>query len=94
MIMDKLTYRNNWESDIYYVNGKQISNLYAVEIDGEDYTVTQKKVSIPYNDMGHTYNAISYHYFIEKEVFGTKMTFDLNKIVNKVDVIALGYEEI
>lgn len=92
--MNKLTYQNNWNSDVYYVNSKQIGNLYAVEIDGEDYSVTRKLVNIPYSDMGHTYNAISYHYFIEKEVFGTKMTFDLNKIVDKVDVIALGYQEV
>ena len=86
-----LKYKNNWESDEYYVGKKRITVLKKVSIDGEEFKVTSRRVSVPYNDMGHTYTGDSNHYFIKKKVFGTKMEFDLNTIVDKVKVVALDY---
>ena len=88
----KLDYQNNWESDSYYVDGKMIEKLKKVSIDGKEYDVTGRTVEVPYNDMGHTYTAISTHYFITETVFGMDHEFDLNTVVPNVEVIPLKFK--
>ena len=92
-MMNILTYRNNWENDEYYVDGKRISNLKSVKINEKEYTVAREKVSKSYNDMGHNYTSTSWHYFVAEEVFGTMIVFDLNKVVGKVEVTAVEFVE-
>lgn len=82
----RLVYRNNWESDEYYVGDKKLSNMSLVEIDGKRYSVTRRLVSKSYSDHGHRYEANSWHYFIEEKVFGTVMEVDLNTLCNKTNV--------
>lgn len=81
-----LKYKNNWESDEYYLNGERVDNIEFVEIDGKRYDVVSRMVSISYNDHGHSYQARSRHYYIKEKVFGTVMEIDLNTIVNKTQV--------
>ena len=81
-----LTYRNNWESDEYYLGDKKLDNMSIVEIAGKRYNVIRRQVSKSYSDHGHTYTAKSWHYFIEEMVFGTVMEVDLNTICNKTKV--------
>lgn len=90
--MNKLTYKNNWEADQYFVNGEQIRELFLVEYNGEKYAVDKARVSIPYNDMGHTYYGVSDHFYITVDVMGTLQKIDLNRIVNKSDINAVVYE--
>lgn len=63
--MPKLTYRNDWESDVYQIDGKYVKDISEIEIDGEKYTVVGRQLTIPYNDMGHEYFATSTHYFVK-----------------------------
>lgn len=88
-----LTYSNSWESDTYIVDGKPVKNLTMVVIGGDCYPVESRRVSVPYNDMGHNYSATSTHYFVKTTVFGTIMEFDLNTIIRKVPVTAVEWEE-
>ena len=81
-----LTYRNNWESDEYYLGDKRLDNISIVEIDGKKYNVIRRMVTKSYSDHGHTYTAKSWHYFIEEKVFGTVMEVDLNTLCNKTKV--------
>ncbi len=81
--MDRLTYTNSWESDIYKVKGKVVRKLKEVLINGRFYKVTNRTVAVPYSDMGQPGQGISTHYFVKEEVFGVKMEFDLNKIVGR-----------
>lgn len=87
-----IQYRNDWERNIYMVNGDVIVDLMKVFIGGKYYDVTKRKVSIPYDDMGRTYEGISYHYFIKEEVFGIPMEFDLNQVVPRVQVLATSFK--
>ncbi len=88
---NQLIYNNNWEYDTYLVNNRKIATLTKVEINGKEYEVTSHKVSVPYNDMGHSYQATSVHYFVKETVFGTEQKIDLNKIVNRAKVIAIEF---
>lgn len=87
----RLSYQNNWESDAYFVDKKPVSDITLVRIKGEEYKVTSRNVSVPYNDMGHTYTANSKHYFIRTKVFGIWQEFDLNILVDKVAISVLKY---
>ena len=89
VIKNKLTYENQWESDIYRVNDQEIKSLKKVEINGKVYKVISEKIGIDYNDMGNTYTAVSTHYFVETEVFGIEKQIDLNTLVPKINVIAI-----
>lgn len=89
--MSKLHYQNNWEMDEYFVERARVKKLKSVIINDKVYKCVGKEISIPYNDMGHTYHGISTHYFITEEVFGIKKEFDLNELVGKVDVYAVDY---
>ena len=89
--MKKLSYECSWEYDRYSIDNKPILTLTKVKIKGKEYKVTKRSVTIPYNDMGHTYTATSDHYFVEEEVFGKKMKFDLNEIIRDITVYPLEY---
>lgn len=86
-----LNYKNNWESDEYYIGGKRVVNMSLVEIDGKQYEVVRRIVGKSYSDHGHRYEANSWHYFIQEKVFGTVMEIDLNTIVNKTEVKGVIY---
>jgi hypothetical protein len=89
---DRLSYRNDWEYDIYSVNKVYVDDIKEVMIKGKKYKVRPYVISIPYNDMGRTYTASSTHYFIKEKVFGVNMEFDLNEIIDKVPVYATKYK--
>lgn len=84
-----LKYKNNWESDEYYVGGMKLDNIERVEIEGIQYDVIRRQVTKSYSDHGHTYTAKSWHYFIQEQVFGSVMEFDLNTVVNKAQVLVV-----
>ena len=83
----KLKYINNWMSDSYLVGERAVKTLTQVKIAGEEYTVTSRKVAVPYDDMGHTYMAESTHYFVKAKVFGKMREFDLNSITVPITVL-------
>jgi hypothetical protein len=87
----RLSYKNNWEADQYFVDKKLVSDITKVRIKGVEYTVTSAEEGVPYNDMGHTYTGWSKHYYIRTKVFGIWQEFDLNKLVDKVPVSVLKY---
>lgn len=88
--MKKLSYRNNWESDEYSVDGRRVSNMTAVYVkEGQEfvqYPVTAKKVSVSYYDYGRTYYANSVHYFVQVSALGANIDIDLNQIITKEGV--------
>jgi hypothetical protein len=88
----RLIYKNEWEADSYYIGGVPVSPT-KVQIRGKEYKVTAQVVSVPYDDMGHTYSGVSTHYFVEEAVFGRKRKFDLNTIVPYIPVFAVEYAE-
>jgi hypothetical protein len=92
MTKHKLHYENSWEADEYSVDGKRVTELKRVQIGDIEYKVTKCRIAVPYYDMGHQYNGVSDHFFVEETVFGIKMKFDLNKIINKKPVYALEFE--
>lgn len=94
MKSSKLTYKNNWESDEYFVGDKLLTSLSEVEIKGKRYKVKANDVGVPYYDMGHQYNAVSTHYFIAEKVFGVYVAFDLNEIVKRVSVKAIKFKTV
>lgn len=85
---NRLRYEDNWSVDLYFIGNKQISELKEVMIGGTLYKVKTQRLSIPYDDMGHTYEGTSDHYFVKAKVFGIYMDFDLNKIVTRRAVYA------
>lgn len=85
-----LTYRNNWENDVYTVKGNRVIELTEVSIAGKKYKVTNRAVSKNYTDCGKTYTSTSTHYFVEESVFGKKQEFDLNTLMDR-DVKAVKY---
>lgn len=88
--MKKLEYRNNWESDEYYVMGKKISDLKTVAINEVFYPVTSRMVEVDYSDHGHEYTATSKHYFVTSMDLGVEV--DLNVLVRKNKIMAVDYE--
>lgn len=88
--MKLLNYRNNWEIDLYDVDGKSIANLTKVVINSKVYEVTAQEVSVPYREMGFTSHGTSIHYFVTEKVFGDEeKRFDLNSI--RSPIYALEY---
>ena len=88
--MKKLEYRNNWESDEYYVMGEQIRDLKTVAINEVFYPVTSRMVGVNYSDHGHVYTATSKHYFVTSKDLGVEV--DLNILVRKNTIVAVDYE--
>lgn len=89
--MKVLKYQNDWEHDVYTVDGERVTRLETVEIDEVQYPVIAKICSVQYDDMGHVYTATSTHYFVEIDVLGVKTRVDLNTIVPKRRVYAVAY---
>lgn len=77
----KLTYKNNWEYDEYYVDGKRVKELIRVSFEGKEYDVHSRRVSVSYSDLGHTYSSTSTHFFIKERILGAEVEIDLNRIV-------------
>lgn len=93
-----LKVKNYWESLYYSNNGKEISNptgnIKRVRITWKDGTITEhdtwwETVSVPYDDMGHTYKGIQNRMFVEVSIHGTVIAFPLYKYLNDlvVDII-------
>lgn len=89
--MSKLHYSNNWENDIYTIGKKRVDTLDVVEINGVEYDVTARKVTVPYDDMGHTYTSTSTHYFVTAKVFGIPKEFDLNTLMQNLIITPIIY---
>jgi hypothetical protein len=87
----QLEYRNEWEQDIYTVDGELVKTLTKVSIDEKEYEVTTRNVSVQYFDMGNSYSGVSDHYFITEWVFGLKKEFDLNTLVEDKKIIPISY---
>ena len=87
----RLTYQNNWCADTYFVDKKPISDLKKIRIDDKEYNVISRMVAVSYNDMGHTYEGISTHFFVKTKVLGVMQEIDLNTIVPFKKVSALKY---
>jgi len=83
----KLRYENNWEHDFYYVGTQRVITLELVRIDGEEYKVSNREVSVRYSDSGHPHEAKSTHYFVKAKVFGKMREFDLNSINVPITVL-------
>lgn len=93
MISTKLVYYNDWECDAYYIAGKSIKSLRSVDIGDKSYEVTSRVVSVPYNDMGHTYAGTSTHYFIKVPVGNNfSVEVDLNNIAPHTAVFATDWD--
>ena len=88
----KLEYENDLESDKYFIDGRPVLQLRMVSIGGKLYTVKTKNVEVKYNDMGHTYSAWSYHYFVKTKVLGTWRWIDLNTVVKKVNITPISFK--
>jgi hypothetical protein len=88
---NRLTYNNCWAADNYFVNKKRILTLKKVCINGTEYPVSNRSVSVRYTDMGHEGYGTSTHYFVPETVFGIKKEFDLNSLVEKVKVYAVEF---
>lgn len=87
-----LSYKNDWESDSYFVDGKKVRDIKAIGYDGIRYEVVGKDVSVSYSDHGHTYAAKSRHYFIKVGVLGVNISVDLNEIIpKKRKVVAIDF---
>jgi hypothetical protein len=77
---DLLKYLNNWESDEYYVGKNRVKTLAKVEINGVEFPVISRPVSVAYSDHGNMYNAKSEHFFIALVVGGVLLERDLNSM--------------
>lgn len=94
-----LAYTNNWQADEYTIDGSPVIDLKKVRVDGEEFEVTKREVSVQYNDMGHVYNGTSMHYFVTvtpngptgKPMKGLATSIDLNTIVNKMAIEPIDY---
>jgi hypothetical protein len=101
-----LEYRNNWEMDEFSVvdqthdgkrlGSKPIKDLRKVRIHFKLYDVTSREVSVPYSDHSVRSVSTSKHYFVQETVFGSKIEFDLGKLmrVNKVVAFAEEWDEL
>lgn len=77
--------------DEYYVDGKQIVSLESVKADGQEYKVRSRKVVTPYDAYGHTYTAVSKHYYVDIVALGVTIPLDLNLIVPNKDITAVNF---
>ena len=91
--MNVLTYKNNWESDEYYVDGRKISNLVKIKFDDKIINVHSNEVTVRYMDMGHSSSSTSIHYFVTCKILGTEIEIDLNQIVPKTRIEAFEFTE-
>lgn len=89
--MTTLKYSNNWQADIYTVDGKTVKTLESVKIDGKLYGVNARNISIPYNDMGRTYYGTSTHYFVTTKIFSLSREIDLNTVVKDLQITPVKY---
>jgi hypothetical protein len=91
--MNKLSYTNNWESHEYKVDGKRVTQLSAVSIDGEKLKVSSFTDSRDYGDMGHTYNATSTEYTVTAKVFGAKIAVPIRELLaQKIKVVPVEFK--
>lgn len=88
--LTKLEYTNDWYYDKYSINGVQLKEPKdfpgSVIIGDKTYPVAVSEVAVPYDDMGHHYEAKSWHMFVIEKVFGVTQQFDMNTIITKTNV--------
>jgi hypothetical protein len=88
---NRLKYVNNWESDEYYVGKNRVKTLAKVEINGVEFPVISRKVSVDYNDHGNRFSAMSEHFFIALVVGGVLFERDLNSM-GSMKIVAVEWE--
>lgn len=92
---NRLSYKNDWESHLYSVNGKLIKKLKSVVIHGMEYPVKTFKDTVRYNDMGNESSATSNQFSIEMQLdpIGITISVTLNELLRKkVAIEAKGFE--
>jgi hypothetical protein len=87
----KLTYKNNWENDEYYVGENRVRTLEKIRIGKKEYDVIMENRTVNAYDMGHVYPVTSNHFFVKTKVLGVMTMVDLNTIVPKTRVMVLKY---
>jgi hypothetical protein len=91
---NKLTYQNDWCSHVYSVEGRQISILKKVVIEGKEYDVHAKTDHVTYGDMGHTYDAVSTQFEICVVIHRVEIWIPLNHFTRQgVEIEALEFTE-
>ena len=92
--MKYLTYKNDWEFHRYACDGKPIEKLDQVKIEGEVFKVKSAKVTVPYDDMGHTYTSTSTQFTISIDFHGAKIPVTLDVLIKaKVKIIPVGLDK-
>jgi hypothetical protein len=80
---NRLTYKNDWEYRIYFVDGEEINALREVEIAGEKHQVFSWNGTEMVYDMGHKYTCTSLRHFINISFAGKKLPMALETILDK-----------
>lgn len=80
---NRLSYENDWEYRIYFVDGKEIEALREVEIAGEKFAVFSWNETDMVYDMGHKYTCTSLRHFINVSLAGKKLPMALEVILDK-----------
>ena len=68
---------NNWENYEFYWNGRQIADIYEVEINGETFRTRKKHIHNTVYDHGHEYEVESYSYDIKTTLAGITVSLDI-----------------
>lgn len=58
---------NDWYNMIWSLDGQRIKapiHITEATVQGVKYRIRWQEMSVPYNDMGHTYTATSWHGFL------------------------------
>jgi hypothetical protein len=86
-----LKYKNNWESDEYYVGKTRVKNLTKVSVNEVEFPVISRKETVTYDDMGRLAQATSTHFYIVSVVGGVLFERDLNSM-GSMKVYAVEWE--
>lgn len=90
---NRLTYKNDWEYRIYFVDDEEIEALREVEIAGEKFAVFSWNETDLVYDMGHKYTCTSLRHFINVSLAGKKLPMALEVILDKkIAVTATKFE--
>jgi hypothetical protein len=79
----KLRYKPDWEADRYFVGKKQVTDLTLASVNGFMHCVVKRRMTVPYSDHGHSYEAVSDHFFIQVTVGGITFERDLNTLAKE-----------
>lgn len=89
---NQLSYKNHWEAHVYAVDGKTITQLNLVEIQGTRYPVESFPDSRRYNDHGQTHTVVSADFTIGIDIHGVVIQIPLRTLLKKhVEILAVEY---